>query len=386
MAAAITWLDASSEDQRRMQDIIRLFEQRDSRDELGLSQFRDAFSDGLFPGTSTLLTRARYFLFISWAFSMAEGKPNSSVRARRNEWATIDALQGSDDKAGLLGAEAGRALKRLPSSVYWPAMVTHGIVSDAPDNSDPNTPHVWHPGLPEASEGFPNSIPEGFAMEFEEASWLRERMASNAPDMLLTHLLYNPPGIESKAPWEDAVAQRAQGQAKKRLDLAATFSEVMHGAQLLYNVMLAEEYESYGLRGASYPADGYSGRLAEWVDRVSTDYRPSEDLAYEICAEVDGIRTRPVNKFSFKFVREWFSLVADADPSDVINYPEARELVARREKFAKGGQARLGNKKRLSTWGGASGAGRLTYRWTQAQQMILDIHEGLAREGGEAVA
>lgn len=386
MVAAITWLDASSEDQRRMQDIIRLFEQRDSRDELGLSQFRDAFSDGLFPGTSTLHTRARYFLFISWAFSMAGGKPNSSDRARRNEWATIDALKSAEDKAGLLGAEAGRALKRLPSSVYWPAMATYEIVSDAPDNSDPNTPHVWHPGLPERPEGFPNSIPEGFAMGFEEASWLRERMVSNAPDRLLNHLLFNPPGEESKAPWEDPVAQRAQGEAKKRLDLAATFSEVMHGAQLLYNVMLAEEYESYGLEGASYPADGYSGRLAEWVERVSTSYRPSEDLAYEIRAEVDGIRSRPVNQFSFTFVREWFSLVADMGPSDVVNHPGARELVTRREKLAKGAQARLGNKKRLATWGGASGAGRLTYRWTQVRRIVLDIHEGLAREGDEAVA
>src|ERR1700732_3575593 len=52
--------DFSREDQRRMREIVNLFTQSESRDELGIGQVRDAFSDSLFPGTSTLHTRARY--------------------------------------------------------------------------------------------------------------------------------------------------------------------------------------------------------------------------------------------------------------------------------------------------------------------------------------
>ncbi len=52
MPSTIAWLDASREDQRRIREAINLFAQHESRDELGIGQVRDAFSDRLFPGTS----------------------------------------------------------------------------------------------------------------------------------------------------------------------------------------------------------------------------------------------------------------------------------------------------------------------------------------------
>ena len=61
--AVLAWLDYSEADQRRAREIVAMFSQRESRDELGLGRIRDALSDTLFPGTSVLLTRARYLLF-----------------------------------------------------------------------------------------------------------------------------------------------------------------------------------------------------------------------------------------------------------------------------------------------------------------------------------
>ena len=66
--AVLAWLDYSEADQRRAREIVALFSQRESRDELGLGRIRDALSDTLFPGTSVLLTRARYLLFVPWLF------------------------------------------------------------------------------------------------------------------------------------------------------------------------------------------------------------------------------------------------------------------------------------------------------------------------------
>ena len=88
MTSLIAWLDASSEDQRRMREIVNLFSERESRDELGIGQVRDALSDSLWPGTSTLFTRARYFLFIPWCFRAAAEARNDidqGDRARRPE-------------------------------------------------------------------------------------------------------------------------------------------------------------------------------------------------------------------------------------------------------------------------------------------------------------
>ena len=48
MPSMIAWLDASRDDQRRMHEIVDLFTQSQSRDELGIGHVRDAFSDSLF--------------------------------------------------------------------------------------------------------------------------------------------------------------------------------------------------------------------------------------------------------------------------------------------------------------------------------------------------
>lgn len=46
----------------RPRRIIDLFDEKDTRDELGLGAARDALSDLMFPGTSTIQTRLRYML------------------------------------------------------------------------------------------------------------------------------------------------------------------------------------------------------------------------------------------------------------------------------------------------------------------------------------
>ncbi len=61
MASSLTWLDYSDQQRRQMLDVIHLFAEQTTRDELGLGSVRDALADLLFPGTSTIQTRARYF-------------------------------------------------------------------------------------------------------------------------------------------------------------------------------------------------------------------------------------------------------------------------------------------------------------------------------------
>jgi hypothetical protein len=45
MPSLLAWLDHSEEDQRRMRELVALFAQEESRDELGIGAIRDAFSD-----------------------------------------------------------------------------------------------------------------------------------------------------------------------------------------------------------------------------------------------------------------------------------------------------------------------------------------------------
>src|SRR3954464_2212072 len=66
---SFTWLDYSEHERQQAMEVIDLFREEDTRDELGLGTIRDPLSDLLFPGTSTIQTRARYFLFIPWIYN-----------------------------------------------------------------------------------------------------------------------------------------------------------------------------------------------------------------------------------------------------------------------------------------------------------------------------
>jgi hypothetical protein len=118
-----------------MREIIALFTHSESHDELGIGQGRDAFSDSLFPGTSTLHTRARYFLFIPWCFRAVEPMRIAPERrlgkAAEHERSLIKALlstpDGAADTEGLIGKRAGATLKNLPSTLYWSGLRRYGI-------------------------------------------------------------------------------------------------------------------------------------------------------------------------------------------------------------------------------------------------------------------
>lgn len=65
MPSTFSWVDNSERDRRRALDVIDLIRRQDTRDQLGIGRIRDALADLLAPGTSTIQTRARYFLFVS---------------------------------------------------------------------------------------------------------------------------------------------------------------------------------------------------------------------------------------------------------------------------------------------------------------------------------
>src|SRR5690606_6538776 len=104
LMSAFVWLDYSERERRKMLDVVDLFREHDTRDELGLGSVRDAFADLLFPGTSTIMTRARYFLLVPWMYQQQERSRTSSAQiatsARRAEIALVDIIRQSNDSVG----------------------------------------------------------------------------------------------------------------------------------------------------------------------------------------------------------------------------------------------------------------------------------------------
>ena len=127
----LAWLDHDPSERERSQRILALFQEKESRDELGLGSVRDAIADLLFPGTSTIHTRVRYFLFIPWIYRQLEA---DGVRAaelprklRQAETVLVEHLLAQGEKEGVFGRMARGSLKRLPSSIYWSGLESWGI-------------------------------------------------------------------------------------------------------------------------------------------------------------------------------------------------------------------------------------------------------------------
>ena len=216
MPSTLSWLDYSEHDRRQVLDVVDLFREHDTRDELGIGVVRDAFADIFFPGTSTIQTRAKYFLFIPWIYRRIEERHTPAgefePRARQEETRLIQALVRSDDQDGIIGKFARGALLRFPSEIYWQGLRRWGIFLPeasrdyyirtieatyrsgarheyGDDGSEPTDSRIrtWHTGLPPIPPEFPQGA--NFKLTPKEAEYLRDRILSHATRTLLAYLV-----------------------------------------------------------------------------------------------------------------------------------------------------------------------------------------------------
>jgi hypothetical protein len=400
----IAWLDTSSDEQRRVRELVALFTQSESRDELGIGQIRDAFSDLLFPGTSVIQTRARYFLFVPWIFRdgarRGRSGPQLKAWADRQERRLIESLRDTGQVEGLIGRRAGPAVKNLPSAIYWSGLLRYGILtrdvaSDQLGGAHPD-PGVeadelairsvgdWDPTLPAAPAGYPGVVVGGFDLTSQESRWLRERILSAAPDTLLSHLLTRdePPDPDSVASWDDSACLDAPDPARGIQGHARLFSLGMHGAALLYNLLIGERYEREGYTRIPEPVDDCHGRLDDWAD--ACEDAAAQLRTWDRNAMWDLVtRANPrISRDTRLFVDTWLDAVTGGNAAAVAVNAQLRQLVSSREQWQKKAQSRLTNDRLLRAWSGKSGSARLTYRWSVVRDIVTDIHEGLDRDAG----
>lgn len=394
MASQLSWLDSSRVEQQRMRELLNMFSEQESRDELGIGQVRDAFGDLLFPGTSTLHTRARYLLIVPWCIRQAGRRPDRdlAVELDRVERVVITALRAAGAIDGLIGRRASTGVKTLPSTIYASALRCYDIdkggeflagVGDpeAAELTDLRTSR-WPSTLPPPPPGFPEAVGTGLDLRRPEADWLREYIMTSTAGTLLAHLLQpgNRPEDDAAAPWRASAIGSAPERVRTDLEYARAFSTCMHGAALLYNLILAEEYKKAG-HDRIEPPD-YREALARWAERIAT-VAPWDraDMWSRLIAINPRINT---NLRARAFIEAWIDLVLAGRADGAANDVELRDLVARREKTVKKTQSRLVNSKLLRGWTGASGSRQLVYRWPQVRRMLADIHDGM--EATDAVA
>lgn len=384
-----------------MLDVIELFGEKTTRDELGLGGVRDAFADLLFPGTSTVQTRAKYFLFVPWIYLTLEKKRTESskvgLRERKQEIELARQLEESGETDGVIGLVAKEKLQRLPSNIYWQGLHKWGIrtFSGSQDEyhrsldlfyqrqrarreslrehegetADEGDHHNWHSGIPSCDNSFP--VGESLALTPEQAEYLRERLLTNCSHSVMAWLVREHIDVfDASFVWEIGAAFPTQ--LKKEVTHGQNFSEVMHGAQLLYNLILAEK------RDWSEKIESYRKRINTWCEYVAG--------RVEILRNWDRLefwrivyRSNPrVSSRARSFVHSWIDLVlASTDLIDTVFSNPARQLVENREVQLKGGLARVRSERARELWSGAAGASQLDLRWGSASRIVADILAGL---------
>jgi hypothetical protein len=384
-----------------MQEAVELFREQGTLDDLGFGSVRDAFSNLLFPGTSVLHTRARYFLFIPWIYRRLEYEGVDSrdvaVRARRYEVRLIDALHAGAETRGVIGERAGADLKQLPSTAYWSALRSLGfrlfpgtqdqyhrsfdgyraLLRGAPRVAEDEDPVLsiygnWHPTLDEfAAESSDFLDRATFALTPDEGAFIRELFLRHAPGSFLSFLTSSGSPSSVAAPWLHPRMSRAPREVRRQLELAGTFSGVMHGAALVYNLMLAERRHFDPL------IDELGAVVTAWADSVDSSAALVDWEEFWLVASEGNpgitMRTRT-------FVESWFGRTL-ALGADVANDPASRQLIERRERQAKKAQARLSNPRRLETWTAPVGMSRQTYRWPVVQDIVNDVLNATRQRG-----
>ena len=130
-ASTLSWLDSSEHERRNVLELVSVLNEPGTLDELGIGTIRDTIAGTLFPGTSTIQTRERYFLFIPWILKIIEeGSPRGTEdRAKRLQLQLCYALEINHGtrETGVIGREAKSALQRWPLSIYWLGLARWGI-------------------------------------------------------------------------------------------------------------------------------------------------------------------------------------------------------------------------------------------------------------------
>lgn len=376
-----------------MLEVVDLFKEEGTVDELGIGSIRDAFADALFPGTSVLQTRLRYVLFIPWLMQDATKGNRSatemSARFHENELQLIYALGQGEEKLGVIGNTARAKLKRMPSSMFWAAMGTWGIRNPelSPDGyfrrqydyrrladrtartDDPEARELLlnndlDPHLPAAPAGLLGKT--SFELRPEEEQYLSDRISASKADSMLAWLIRNKPSDLPDYIWQVDNVGAAPQQLRDLIDHARRFHTVIYGAAVLYNVLLARKSEQDDLIAE------YETELERWRNEVHTTNALDGWSRSDWWMMVHRCNPR-LRQATKSFVDAWIDITTS--DVDVANDSTAIKLISNRERQIKGVRARLVNQAALDRWSGRSGLSRLDYRWSVARRHLRDLYD-----------
>ena len=201
---------------------------------------------------------------------------------------------------------------------------------------------------------------------------MTDRLHDAAPSSLFRELARAGRPAECPSAWTHPLRSEWSADNRALVSHAERFSGLLHGAALLYNLMLSERAAAQAGEASAWQAraEAYRARLQRWQAELRTlpfaDWR-LDDL-WQRC-EATSYRVQPRTR---RFVAEWLDrATTPGSPSPTTPVPGGSSSGGNAS--LKGGKSRFHNAAALSRWGGASGTEPLTYRWNAVTTHLRDL-------------
>lgn len=392
------WIDYSSEDRNKVMSVLHSLSSPEAVDELGIGSIRDGFADILFPGTSTVQTRAKYFLIVPYILMELEKETNLTVQRFLDKFDAIEKqlidILSKDDAEGVIGKRAKGSLKRKPSSIYWNGLRTLEIFkypkltiteyvkamislksrkveikkgvsteNESFDDDDAVRGEIigefWRCIPPKKDWKDDVSI----NLTKKEAEYLVDRIAksSRTRDTLFGYIVKN--NIKEILEVDDfnCIGEVISLPAGIREDyeMAKEFSQFIYGANLRYNYIL-------------YNGDN------EWINKewdiwVESPFVKNKFNDYNVDLVLSRLAISNIKLRNF--LKGWKEAYISGDIVKIDN------LIINREKQIKSiDRCKLNNPNNFNTEEGRTRGGKLEYRFTIGKKHICDIFQALGDE------
>ncbi len=399
-SSSVGWLDLDSAASERVGTLLRSLEEPGTLDALGLGSVRDAFSAMLSPGTSTIQTRIRYFLFLPWICARLEAErvrpADFASRLREDEARLIDCLRHLGPNQGVAGYTAGRDLKRMPSESYWAGLASWGLRRldlsiaeygqraaalgrNRPDRDDDgdttvSTASMWA-AIPSSPEDFLHADIT-FDLRRDEALVLVDHIRQKHRGTLLAFLCGRPEiSVDLALPW-DLPSDGLPGQLAEILHHARCFSELTVGPQHVYNILLARKAKAeLGWDTDELEANELD-HIGDWVELVADRYEELSAWVEDLPEFWDFLVEHNVSAPTRDFLTA-MATRAITNPAGFAEDPAVHARIRDREIRLKSKRARLAHRSALENWNQGPFGGQLNYRWPITRSYLTDIAAGL---------
>lgn len=390
------WIDFSKSERNKVLSVLDLLSESGTLDELGIAPIRDGFANLFFPGTSTIQTRAKYFMIVPYALKdleySSETNPNRMLR-------TFDEVErkcgemlisNGEDTDGIIGSRSlaqNKWVKRTPADIYWAGLRNYGIftggtlslseyiramcalknqkatvtkLGNRNDNADTDEGDDKDAGelfrmqfwkIPTYKEGWMEDL--SIKLSSEEGSFLRQQIISAYPDSMLAFILHHSITeiFACKTFQElDGLIKIFPGRIQDDYSLAYAFSRFLFVLRVVYNIVVSD--------GQNETAN------ALWVEMQPDLYERADVDLEAVFARLSVYR----NVSLCAFLRKAQGLMKNADLGGL------ETEIKRRERELKTSRAKTlhpGEFDRDIWFGG----GELDYRFGNAKVIISDIFE-----------